>query len=303
MPTTAPRVEGSFLLDGLIEGQLPGDAETPERLREWAGAMKRLGLDVQLELDGGSFSLLANESRSQASRVGPQPAAQIRDLVEQLVGCFPDPTAAALFSTLRSVEIRPGVEVQTVYVVRPDGSVEAPERVLDASTAPPPKPPTAREWVKVGLVSLVLLAALFGVTSLFVDWRGAVESMWNRVVPFDASEVEIVSAFDPYFRVVERERAGGGKVLRLTLERTKAFPKDDDAIRRAFVQLADVSPTDQQVLSALGRGYVRVEIFDENEKFLGFHDVRIAGLRKNEKIEIDVRVPLDPRPASIHLIP
>ena len=299
----APRIEGTFLLDGLIEGQLPADPAAPDRLRSWVAAVAHLGLEVQLELEGGSFSLLADESQGRVSKIGPQPAERIRELVDQLAQSFPDRAAAALFSTLRSVEIRPGSEVQTVYVIRPDGTVEAPERVVDAATAPPPEAASARDWVKVGAVSLVLLAALFGITSLFVDWRASAESLWNKVVPFDAAEIELVSAFEPYLQVAERERALGGKVLRLTLERTDAFPRDDEALQRAYEQAAGSPTAERLVLDALARGYVRVEIFGEDETCLGFHDVRVAELRQREQVVVDVRVPRDPRPARIHLVP
>jgi len=299
----APRIEGTFGLEGLIEGRLPPDPEAAKRLRDWVDAVAQLGLEVQLEVEGGSFSFLAGDSRVLASTLGPRPAERVRDLVEQLARSFDDPAAAGLFSTLRSVEVRPGAEIQTVYAIHADGSVEAPEREVEAVTTPPAAPTSARDWVKVAAVSVVLLAALLGITSFFVDWKAAAESLWNKVVPLDVSELEITSDFDLFFGVVAREGAGGGAVVKLTLERTDAFPRDDDALRRAYEQAGHASPRERLILDALGRGYVRAEIFGEDGSFLAFHEVRVAALAEDERIVVDVSLPRDPRPARIRLVP
>ncbi|MFV1959794.1 MAG: hypothetical protein ACC662_10325, partial [Planctomycetota bacterium] len=88
------RTEGTFVLDGLIEGHLPASADAVDRLRRWVDLMRKLGLEVELEVDGGSFSLLANESKTQVSRLGPDPAFPVRDAIEQLVASLDDPAAA-----------------------------------------------------------------------------------------------------------------------------------------------------------------------------------------------------------------
>ena len=51
------------------------------------------------------------------------------------------------------------------------------------------------------------------------------------------------------------------------------------------------------------RGYVRAEAFDAEGKFLGFTDLRVAGLRAAPTIEVRVDVPRDPRPKRIVLVP
>lgn len=293
------RIEGRLAFDGLVEGRMPADEQLHQFVRAWAAKARKEGLDLDVEIEGGQFSLLASPEPLRARRLGDVPAVRVRELLERLVALFPAPREAAFFSTLRSVEIRPGQEVQTVYVIRPDGTVEAPERILDVDTRARPVAPSRRGRVrKVGITALAL-AALLGVISLFVDGGGLVASLWRQVAPLDVEAIAVdATAFDAYLEVGAREKGPGGRSLRLTLVRRGAYPTDGAALRRLYAEASN-DPEHRLVLDAIARGYARAEILDTDGGFLGYADVRLAGLAEHERRVVEVALPLDPRPARL----
>jgi hypothetical protein len=152
-------------------------------------------------------------------------------------------------------------------------------------------------------VGVLVLAALLGVTSLFVDWGGLLASLWQRVAPLDVEAIACdVQAFAPYLTVEGRAKGPGGTSLRLELGRTAAFPTTDEARARAYAE-AGSDPAGRLVLDALARGYARAEVFAASGAFLSHADVRISALASEERIVVDVPLPRDPRPARVVLRP
>ncbi len=296
------KTEGTIGLDGLIEGQLPTEVPDFEaHLKDWVRLLARMGLQVELEVDGSSFNLLASPRRVAVSRLGGPPAHQIGQAVEQLVQAFPDVAQSQVFSTLRSVEYRTNEEIQTVYVIRPDGTVETPQRSVEAATTPPPKPPTKGEWLRVFLGGLALIAVVFGLSSIFVDYGSLFRSLWHRVVPIDAEALDVdASRFSAYFEVTKRERGPQSKFVRLTLAATSAYPKSPEAFEAAYAA-PDLSFERRLTLDALARGYVTFEVFDEDGKHLASRRLRIRALGDEETLVVDVYVPRDPRPERLVL--
>lgn len=294
-------IEGSLILDGLIEGRLPDEPGFEVRLRDWARDAQRLGLGLDLEVEGRTFSLLADHMTLRAERLGVDPEKRIREVLEELTRLFADPAGAELFSTLRSVEYAPGEEIQTVYLIRPDGSVEAPRRSLTADTTPPVAPPSSRDWIRVAFVGLAVLALVFGITSLFVDWGEQVRSLWHKVTPLDVEGVEVDgSRFAEFLTISKKERGAGSRSVDLTLVRTEAYPGDDDALGRALAE-EGLSFRRRLALEALARGYVRFEVFAEDGQFLGSVLLRIQDLREEDPVVVKVPVPRDPRPGKVVL--
>ena len=66
-------VAGTFRLDGMIEGPLPGDRDTIEDINTWLAAAKADGLHFHFGMDGPNFSIVTYRSiriRVQASQAG-----------------------------------------------------------------------------------------------------------------------------------------------------------------------------------------------------------------------------------------
>jgi len=139
------KVEGTVVLDGLIEGKLPDEPGAEEVLRQWLDFAASLKLKFNLEMDGNSFSILADDKPIPAEDLGPRPEERIADALGQLVKAVAAQQGRRVFSTLRSTEYLPGCEVQTIYGLGPDGTVQRSERTLQAETTPPPRRLTRRE--------------------------------------------------------------------------------------------------------------------------------------------------------------
>lgn len=292
--------EGTIVFDGLIEGRVPADPDGERKVREWVSFAEKAGLSFQIQVEGDSFGLLASRTPVDAKALGPDPAARVTEALTQLVKALPVADRAEVFSTLRSVETRPGQEVQTVYVVAGGGRVESRERVVEAETLPPEPPVTTKEKVKVALIGLVVLVGVVGITSLFVDWRSVFSGLWHRVAPLSEEKVVVDGArFSDWLTVESKRVEGESRVVVVKVRRTARFPG-------ASGSPADAPPADVEkrlAWEAVLRGWLRAEVFDEKGRFVSHDDVRVAGLKDAETVDLRIAVPRDPRPARIALVP
>jgi hypothetical protein len=285
-------IEGSVILDGLLEGRFAGGAFTAADLRQWARKAARRNLHFSIETDGDSFSVLGERREVSAGEIGDDPARAIAEALGELLADMPHPTRASAMSTLRSVEYRKGEEVQTLYVLAPGGAVEVKQRVVDARTTAPMQPLTRGQKVRMALTGLGVALLVFLASSVFVDYRSMFSRIVDNLLPPSAADVAVdAGAYGECFTVAKKELAGGGKALVLTLKRGKAFPLTDQDIQRLFDQAKDVPS--RLLADSLARGYVRCECFDKDGKFLYFSMLRISGLRKDQTLEVPVPLPAD----------
>ncbi len=292
--------EGTVVFDGLVEGRVPSDPESEKRIREWTSFASKFGLSFHLEMEGDSFSLLASKAPVPTKTLGAVPAERVTLALAQLLKALPAADRGEVFSTLRSVETRPGQEVQTVYVIGADGKVEAKERVVEAVTAPPEEPVTTRDRVKIGLVGLAVVVAVFGITSFFVDWKGVLTGLWHQVAPLAEEKVAVdASSFSDWLTVESKRVEGDSRVVVVKLRRTAKFPGAPEAAAEG--PPADVGK--RLAWEAVVRGWLRAEVFDEKGGYVTYDDVRVTPLRFAETTEVKVVVPRDPRPARIVFVP
>ena len=147
----ADNVEGTIVLDGLIEGRFNDGDQTVEKLDGWVKFVQdTLGLSFTADASGDSFSMLPDNKPASAAKLAPDPQDAIRQALEQLIGALPEKDRATVFSTLRSSEYRKGEEVQSLYAVQADGTVVFESRTVDAKTVAPVEPLTTKEKVKIG---------------------------------------------------------------------------------------------------------------------------------------------------------
>jgi len=296
-----PGVEGTIGIEGLIEGKLTG-ADDVQRVREWVAFAKTHGLCFSLEVDGSSFSLLADTGSLAVARLGGDAAGTVRRALLQLARAFEDVASAGLFSTLRSREFRPGTEVQTLYVFRTGGEVLAQERCVDAETVSPARPRTRRETVRLVLLGLLVFAVVIGVSTLFVDYGALFTQVTGAALPIDAEKIEIRrGALREYLEVeaIRARRLKSGFEVTLRISRGAAYPKDGAALGRALRDVAGYYER-RLCLEAIARGYARCEFFDEKGAYLGFFDTRID-LAGTKSATVQVLVAGRTRPARIVL--
>lgn len=305
------KVQGTIVIDGLIEGKCPDFGDIEDRLRQWKARAKAKGLDFSLEIEGRTFSVLADNRPISAADLGPDPADSVAELLRDLLVIFPPGQRASLVSSIRSIEYGQNVEIQTVYAIGPDGRIETRQRTVDAQTTAPPKPLTGSEKLKLAGLGLVAALLVFAVTAVFIDYGEVFSDLWDTVVPFDTDAVTVETGrFAKYFTVEKKAvtRGKDGKYVVLTVKRTEAFPRNDkdiaDLLAKARQYLDDARFRNEAALAtvqALARGYVRCEMFDREGKFLSFADTRITGLRSAETVELALPMPPKNRLAHISI--
>lgn len=296
-------IEGTFALDGLIEGRIPERADAKDLLHEWIGFAAKAKLKFSLELEGNSFSLLADNSPIQVAKLEAAPDEAVANALTELLRIFPAAERRHVISTIRTVEYGKGTEVQTVYAVGPDGAVQSRQRTVDAKTTPAPRQLTVREKFRIAAIGLVIALLVLSISSIFVDYRAALNSIIDAVRGFDPGAVEVeAGGFQDYLAVENKEAQRGGKELILTLKRTEAFPVKEADLQRLLDGAGKSIPA-RMTLEALARGYVHCEYFDKKNELLGFTEQRISGLRENETIKLVLPLPAGRRLARVVIAP
>jgi hypothetical protein len=292
------RREGTFRLDGIIEGPVPGTTDGPVDLRRWASSATRNQVAFSLEVDGGTFSALAMDTVASVTAVGSVEDA-VSGQLDAMLQVFPPAQRTAVCSTVRSMEYQPGSEIQTLYAVGPDGQIHTEQRRIDAHTTRPPEPLTGKEKLRVGLTALMIFGVLFAISTIFVDYRGMWQNMKDKATSLDQEQIEWVNpAYKPYF-VVDQAEFPKRSLLRLTMSRTEAFPTTPEKLEALSASAKTVQ--DRLVVDALGRGYLRGEWADKEGKILGVVPLRIRGLSTSPTIVVDIPVPLKSRPTRFEI--
>ena len=82
-------IEGTFALDGLIEGKIPERADAKDLLHEWIEFAAKAKLKFSLELEGTSFSLLADNNPVQVAKLEAPPDEAVANALTELLRIFP----------------------------------------------------------------------------------------------------------------------------------------------------------------------------------------------------------------------
>ena len=122
--------------------------------------------------------------------------------------------------------------------------------MAEADTTPGPKPIPLRQIVKLSLLGLVAVAAVLGVLSFFVDLRGLWSQAVEKITPVKVDEIEVdISDFKDQLTVEKTRYDSRAGALVLTLKRTEAFPKDDEALRALLFVAQEDDPGSEIVAS------------------------------------------------------
>ena len=293
------KVEGTMILDGMIEGRSAALAPLESKLREWRAFVEKVGLRFGLEFEGNSFSLLAENRPVDVRKLGERPAQVVVDALNELLKVLPPEDRRGVFSTVRSVEYRKGEEVQTLYAVGADGTVTSRERVVEAQTVAPEAPPSWREKLFMAGIGLGVAVLLLALSSLIVPYRALYDRFMASVWPLDVKGLSVEAGrFEKYFVVVDRKSASGGRSIVITLKRAADFPRTDaDADRVA--KAAGDSTVARLAAEAVIRGRLYVEYYDQDNKLITFTVIAIKPLRDRETLDVDLPLPAERLAARI----
>lgn len=293
------KIEGTFRLEGMLEGPLPAEENPEQKLREWKETADSINLNFDLQIEGGSFNLLA-EGDSIVVRELPDnnPVHQVKTLLEQLLELLPDRSPSSIYSTLRGIEYRDGHSVQTVFRIRPGNQVDTMERTVEEETTSPEHVSwSGSRIIQAGAAGLLTVIIALFVLSFFFDFGDVITKGLRNLTPLSTDQIAIQNdTFDAYFRVEKDEITTEG-VLVLTLTRNRQLPSVSSA---PDAEEPSTTVTRNQLIQRrLRTGYVRVEMFDRNDAFITHQMVRIKPLRKNDELTVRLVLPNQPRPRTI----
>lgn len=330
------KIEGMMSLEGLIEGPLPPFPDAPEKLQKWAQGFAGGAVRISLQVDGAHFSALPSNAPVRVKDVvkdDGEPSHAVADSLADLLRLFPPLERGQVFSTLRSIEYRPKLEVQTVYAVGPDGRAVTRQQSVPCETVTPEEPVSRKEMIKQGLIGLVVAVAILGISSFFVDYRAIWRRLTARVEPTTVA-VEL-GTFEPYFKVnvTGLDRRDG--TLQLEVTRTKAYPRNEAAFDTLFdappefllpappatmpatgsMPATTTKPAGvpmslvrrRVAVESLAKGFVVLEFRDKDGQLIGQAGLRVTDLEQHEVLKAEVPAPVvDKRavaPAKVTVVP
>lgn len=276
------------MLDGLVQGPAPDR----DALQSWVAQAERSGLGFSLEIDGSKFSLLADNRTVPITRVPKAGlSATLTTALEALLSLYPG-GRATLYSTLRSREFRPGVEIQTLYAIGANGTVNAQGREIEADVTVPPAPLSMRSLLLRGCVLLGVLL-LIGLTTLpFVDWRRLLDR--TRLIGSSNQGVELdASALAPYLSVKLAAVKQLDGLVELEITRGEKWDAAKPGTPDELLPGPDAKMTWREFLAiaAVKRGTARVCFYDEKGAFTGESNVPLEALTSVDKLVFAASIP------------
>jgi hypothetical protein len=280
------KVEGTFHLDGLIEGPVFSD-DDEQIIRQFLNDARKNGIVFHLSIDGGRFSILPDTEPVKLPATGISADSIISDCVDNWLGNYSPGECNRLMSTLRSVEYLPNCEKQTLYGIGPAGKTTAEQRTVDANTVAPAPLPDRKAILKTTAMALFALCVIIAISAIFVPYRSIFARFWQSVRPYRAEELMFdAHAYAGFFNIDKAEFDKETQLIKITCTTLKDFPKTDEQLNKAWKNAEDSLPA-RLALESIARGYVLCEFFDSQNKFLTHRQCRIRrDPEQNDKFSI-----------------
>jgi len=280
---------GTFFTDGMVQGKLPPLPDFKSDLEDWARLAKSQELEFKLEIEGGNFSLLADNRIRPVQNVPGGLDDGLPTLLAKLLDLFPKSARGALFSTIRSVEYRKGEEAQTVYAIVAGGDLDVRQRIVKSDSAAEPE--SLMTPKRLALAAIAVAATLLILQLILPGGLGGLFTRAKQnALPAKPDEIKIdASAYLGYFtaRPVKVDTARNGvQFLTLSISRGTNFPPT--------LSLDSAPPAtwgEALALQNLIKGYVRCEVYDASGLFLYDAEVRVKGLHIAEEISAFIPLP------------
>ncbi|MBN1766454.1 MAG: hypothetical protein JW860_14450 [Sedimentisphaerales bacterium] len=266
-------LEGTFYIDGLLEGPVFGEGDE-DLIRRFVRRAAKDGFIFSLAIDGGRFSLLAEKQPGTLPESARSADSLIARHLNEFLDNYRPEEAAQMMSTIRSVEFIPSQEVQTVYGIMPDGKLALEQRKVKAETIKPPRPLSLKEKIRVTGVLVVILAIVFGVSMIFVPYRQLFGRIADSVRPYKIETLEIEQGYYTlYFNIESTEVLKKKLLIRMQCRPTELFPQDVNRLNTIWEVLTEKDPehaiVHKMALEAIWKKYIRCEMFNAEGEYLG----------------------------------
>jgi hypothetical protein len=283
--------EGTYILSGIIQGQLPPGPDGRERLERFNAKLADSGLVLSLRVDGPNFSLLASDSPVETEVVS---AAEFEAGVESALGSllevFPEAMRMSLMSTIRSRVYLGAREHQAVYAVVFPGVIKVQTAAVKADLLPRPRRLSTKMKVLFVAIVGVALALAFWASTIWVDYRPAGRQLTLMLKGNKLEDIRLnVGALGDVVKVEKLELSSLRKVISLKVSRGAGWSSDPSAANAAAGQLHE---------ALFVRRYLKVTFIDaggnvvvDREGKLLERVLRVADLRSADSVESEVLLP------------
>lgn len=221
--------ENTYRLEGLIQGPLPPGPDGLSVIKKLTADFNRNGLRLSACFDDSQFKLTAENVTRDTEEIHPlEVDLMVHHALEKLLAAYPADLRMQIFSTLRSREYRPDLEVQSVYLVIYPGQVKVERREVAAEVAPRPAPLSVKNQFAYIAAAVGILAFLGWASTSLVEYRDLGE---QKLSTFRGTRVEDLRVDDKslvdFVRIVETDIAKQPEsVIILTLRKGTKWPDD-----------------------------------------------------------------------------
>jgi hypothetical protein len=221
--------ENTYRLEGLIQGPLPPGPEGRVVIEKLAADFNRNGLRLTSLFDDCQFTLTAENVTRDTEEIHPlEVDLMVHHALEKLLGAYPQELRMQIFSTLRSREYRPNLEVQSIYLVIFPGQVKVERREVTAEVEPRPAPLSAKNQFGYLVAAVGILALLGWASTSLVEYRDLGEKKLStlRGTRLEDLRVDDKSLID-FVRVVDADlEKPPASFIVLTLRKGTKWPDD-----------------------------------------------------------------------------
>jgi hypothetical protein len=262
------KIEGTFYIDGLLEGPIYSQ-EDENNINRIVRVSQKRGLVLIAAFDGGRFSILADSGNVQVNKLNNSVDNIVVQFLDDLIGNYSPDDYTQIMSTLRSIEYIEGYEIQTLYGIKHDGTVSVNQRTVEADTVKPAQPLSWQYKIKIAVIFLIILSVVFGISSFFVPYRDMARRFIAKAKPFKKENLKIdTQVFSNYFSIDAVEIDVIENVITIACKTSDNYPDTDEKINKLW-KSSENSISQSLAVEALNRNSLRCLFFDFDGKYMG----------------------------------
>jgi hypothetical protein len=263
------KVEGTFRLDGLLEGPLFTE-DDESYLHQFVEQTRQDSIRFSLSLQANRFSLLADQQVQIRPKRVPSIDILVTRHLDRLLRNYSLNEHQQVMSTVRSADISPGQETHTLYAIDAAGRIRTEQRTVACQTVTRAAPLTRRQLIVYGVVTVSIIILVLGVSVRFVPYKEMGSAFMGRLTAYDVNSLNITSStYQALFEVVHIDYHQDMSRFILTCEVSDTFPTTAQQLNTAWVQ-ANESMSQRLALESIARQQIRCRLYTESGETLGY---------------------------------
>jgi hypothetical protein len=283
--------EGTYILSGIIQGPLPPGPDGREQLQQFSALLETSGILLSLRVDGGNFSLLAEDRVVETNVVfASEIEDNLKSALTSLLDAFPEGMRMSLMSTIRSRIFIEGREHQAVYAVVFPGIIQVESAVVKSTLLPRARKFTFKHKAIFAFSVCLLLGLSVWLSSRWVDYSPIKQQFTLMVKGNKLEDIHLnTAALGDVIKIEKDDISSLRGVLKLKVTRGSGWVTKADGKENAN------SPIEAAIYE---RRHLKVSYFDVTGNIVTDRSGRvvekalpIAGLISHQSISVEVILP------------